>query len=145
MADGSDERPLTPVQRLELSRQALWEQMSHEARLDAGPAEAGRAGRGAPAGSASSRIASHMLRSWWRRHPAHVATDLALPLVREYARARPWHLVGGAAAAGAALVLLRPWRMVSLAGIGGMVWGALRSPELNGLAQAMLHLPERDP
>lgn len=56
----------------------------------------------------------HALRMWWRYHPAHMAVDVAAPVVRAYAREHPAQLVGISAGVGAALIFLRPWRLISL-------------------------------
>src|SRR6187549_3005302 len=56
----------------------------------------------------------HGVRTWWRYHPAHMAVDLATPLLRSYARRKPLQLLGISLAAGAALTLARPWRLISL-------------------------------
>ena len=56
----------------------------------------------------------HGLRTWWRYHPAHMAVDLASPLLRNYARRKPLQLLGISLAAGAALTFARPWKLISL-------------------------------
>ena len=56
----------------------------------------------------------HGVRTWWRYHPAHMAVDLATPLLRSYARRKPLQLLGISLAAGAALTFARPWRLISL-------------------------------
>lgn len=54
------------------------------------------------------------LQSWWTRHPMRlalmVATDTAESVIQPVAQKHPVRLVLGAAAAGALLVLSRPWR-----------------------------------
>ena len=56
-------------------------------------------------------------RAWWQAHPMHNAVDLARPLLEDYAQYRPYQLVGMAAGAGAALTLLKSWRLLSLTGV----------------------------
>ena len=56
----------------------------------------------------------HAVRTWWRYHPAHMAVDLASPLLRSYAARKPLELLGIALAAGAALTFARPWRLISV-------------------------------
>jgi hypothetical protein len=58
-----------------------------------------------------------MLKAWWQKQPLHVVGLLALKstqlLVQPVARRHPYALVFTAAAAGAAVMLLRPWRAMS--------------------------------
>jgi len=58
-------------------------------------------------------VASHLARHWWRRHPANAIGHLARPILASYARKEPAKLIVGAAAAGALIVLTRPWRWLS--------------------------------
>lgn len=55
--------------------------------------------------------------AWWQSHPMHNAVDLARPLLEDYAQHKPYQLVGIAAGAGAALTLLKSWRVLSLTGV----------------------------
>lgn len=75
------------------------------------------------------------VRSWWYRHPAHVALDVASPLVGKYARAHPLKLLGAAAVLGAAVVFLKPWRLVSM---GGVLLAALKSSDVTGMVLSMM-------
>jgi hypothetical protein len=60
-------------------------------------------------------ILKHALGAWWHHHPVSVAFGLARPTLKHYAEEKPLQLLGIAAAAGAAAVVLRPWRLVSWA------------------------------
>jgi hypothetical protein len=73
--------------------------------------------------------------AWWRYHPAHMAVDLASPLLRSYARRKPMQLLGIAAAAGAALTLARPWRLISLTTLAVAL---LKSSQLSSLVMAAM-------
>jgi len=55
--------------------------------------------------------------AWWRHHPAHLGLELATPVLSEYASRKPLQYLGIAAAVGAALVIVRPWRLISLTGV----------------------------
>ena len=57
------------------------------------------------------------LHGWWHHHPAQLALDLAKPVLGKYADEKPLQLIGIAAIAGAAVVLIRPWRLVSITGL----------------------------
>lgn len=55
--------------------------------------------------------------NWWRHHPAHMGVELATPLLSAYASRKPVQFLGIAAAVGALLMVVRPWRLVSLTGL----------------------------
>lgn len=81
-----------------------------------GPGEGGPDGDGARE-AADEGWFDHLLdalRAGWRDHPAHIAADLATPLLRDYAQRKPLQLLGLALAAGAALTFARRWRLISL-------------------------------
>jgi hypothetical protein len=78
---------------------------------------------------------SHAIRTWWRYHPAHMAADLASPLMRSYARRKPVQLLAIAAAAGAALTFARPWRLISLT---TLIVALLKSSQLSHLMMAAM-------
>jgi hypothetical protein len=86
---------------------------------------------GPPAGGTTWRLIKYATRAWWYRHPASAVVELAQPLLEDYAQAHPFKLLGFSAGAGAALVVIRPWRMVSV----GVLLAALKS---SGLSSALL-------
>ncbi len=77
----------------------------------------------------------HAVQTWWRYHPAHMAVDLATPLMRSYARRKPVQLIAISAAAGAALTFARPWRLISL---GTLLVAVLKSSQLSHLLMAAM-------
>lgn len=77
----------------------------------------------------------HAVRTWWRYHPAHMAVDLASPLLRGYARRKPVQLLAISLAAGAALTFARPWRVIS---ITTLVIAVLKSSQLSSLFMAAM-------
>jgi hypothetical protein len=77
----------------------------------------------------------HAVRTWWRYHPAHMAVDLATPLMRSYARRKPAQLLGISLAAGAALTFARPWRLISLT---TLLVALLKSSQLSQLFLAAM-------
>ena len=77
----------------------------------------------------------HAVRTWWRYHPAHMAVDLASPMMRSYARRRPVQLLAISLAAGAALTLARPWRVIS---ITTLIVALLKSSQLSSLFMAAM-------
>ena len=62
-------------------------------------------------------VARSLLRRWWRRHPANAVGQLAKPVLARYAREQPAKLVAAAAATGALVVLVRPWRLLSVTAV----------------------------
>lgn len=138
----------TPQERLASSRKAIVRHMSRE-KLDHDDhpdSNGDRAENDMPhfAEGGTWSILKNALGSWWRHHPVSVAFDLARPMIGRYAEEKPLQLLGIAAAAGAAAVVLRPWRLVSL---GGLLVAALKSSELSGTLLSMLsganHTPEK--
>ena len=123
--------PLTPQQRLAISRRALvrllngGEEPRDEVRLDPEADELEYAHHDhAPStheGASGRAIWTSMARSiaqrWWRRHPAHAVGQLARPLLEHYARKEPAKLMAAAAATGAVLVLVKPWRLLSVTAV----------------------------
>lgn len=77
----------------------------------------------------------HAMGTWWRHHPAHMAVELVSPLMRGYARRKPVQLLAISVAAGAALALARPWRLISLTTLAVAL---LKSSHLPGLLMAAM-------
>lgn len=85
-----------------------------------------------PSGRTSLRDSAHR---WWQGHPARAASELVTPLLADWGRRHPLRWLALSAATGAALVVVRPWRLVS---ISGLLLAALKSPQLSSLAMAAL-------
>lgn len=75
------------------------------------------------------------LTSWWHDHPARAGASLLKSATEEYARKKPMQVVAIAAVAGAAVVLLKPWRMVSAT---ALMVSLFRSSNFTGVATSML-------
>ncbi len=56
--------------------------------------------------------------SWWRDHPLHVGATVLTPILSDYVRRKPVATLAISAATGAAFVLIRPWRIASVAALG---------------------------
>jgi hypothetical protein len=122
---------MTPVQRLQASRQAIMARMQPQRPAGHGGWRGtSSGGDDTPPGSGWWSVARDMLGAWWRNHPAHAAAQVVQPVLSAYAQDRPLQVVGIAAGLGAALVVFRPWRLVSL---GALVAAALKSPAIPGL------------
>ncbi|WP_431095243.1 hypothetical protein [Polaromonas aquatica] len=128
----------TPVERLANSRKAIVrhmsrDQLAHDEEAGAGESEAEDPANFGDGGTWG--ILKHVVGSWWQHHPVSIAFHLARPAIGKYAEEKPLQLLGLAAAAGAAAVVLKPWRLVSL---GGVLVAALKSSELSGALFSML-------
>ncbi len=131
----------SPQERLANSRKAIVRHMSRDAHShdrhdedgdDRHDAE-GDAGGNLEGGTWS--LLKHALGAWWHHHPVSVALGLARPALKHYAEEKPLQLLAIAAAAGAAAVVLRPWRLVS---IGSVLLATLKSSELSGALASLL-------
>jgi hypothetical protein len=127
---------MTPVQRLQASRQAIMARLQAQRPSGQGGWR-GTTARGDDAlpGSGWWSVVRDMLGAWWQNHPAHTAAQVVQPVLSAYAQERPLQVVGIAAGLGAALVVFRPWRLVS---IGALVAAALKSPAIPGLFMSLL-------
>ena len=92
-----------------------------------------------PGFSATFDSMRRALRLWWRRHPARPVLDIASeagtlalkPLVRMH----PLASVSIAMAAGAAMVVWRPWR----SRVSAAVWAGLGAQLTSGLVRSLLN------
>ena len=75
------------------------------------------------------------LSQWWHEHPARSTALLAKTGIEDFTRRKPIQAVSVAAVTGAALVLLRPWRVVSTAALATTL---LRSSKFNGVVGSIL-------
>lgn len=129
----------SPQERLANSRKALVRHMTHEDRPTAGEAAQPHeiSDDGGEAADRSGFWASALARAvqtWWRKQPASVAFSVAKPVLGRYAERQPFKLLGIAAVAGAAVVLIRPWRLVS---VGGLVLAAVKSAAVPGVLMSL--------
>ena len=127
---------LSPRERLAHSRQAIVRQMNHESAEVTEGEPGDEAARPEIDASASTwDLARQVVTAWWRNHPAHLAVDLARPGLSAYAEHRPLQMLSISAGLGAAVALLRPWRLVSLT---GLLLAAVKSPNLSGMVSSLL-------
>ena len=112
-----------------------------QAAMGANGGKGGKGGKGSPiaaskAGFDWSSLVGVGFSSWWHEHPARSVALLLESATSEYARRKPIQVVTVAAVAGAAVVLLRPWRMVS---VTALVLSLLRSSNFSGVASSVLN------
>jgi hypothetical protein len=142
---------ITAQQRLAASRQAIVRDMHRDdpemaqgADVDAGAdAESDISETGIDASSGSWDLIKQVGQSWWQSHPAHLALDVAKPMMQTYAKEQPLKLLGIAAGTGIALVVLRPWRLISLTGVAIALF---KSTQLTGVVRSLIlgpHEPDR--
>ena len=107
---------LSPQERLSISRKAIVRHMGrhHPEVQERVNGEGDPIDRVSGLGKQSlfSQI-KYAAQMWWHRHPASAVADFASPFLISYATAHPFKLLGISAATGAALVIIRPWRMIS--------------------------------
>lgn len=76
-------------------------------------------------------LVGDVLSAWWGKQPLRtdltVAMEVTKLLVQPVARRHPYTLVLGAAAVGGLLVLVRPWRWISMPTLLGRLLPQLRS------------------
>lgn len=131
---------LTPQERLAISRKAIVRHMNRhhpdaEERFDRDIDGVPHKSSGQviePGGLGRIKYAARM---WWHRHPASAVVELASPFLNDYARAHPFKLLGISVAAGAALVAVRPWRMISAS---TLLMAAVKSSGLSNTVITML-------
>lgn len=141
---------LSPQEQLAASRKALVRHMTRDARTQYSDAadtssssvqeevservlDKDSSSTGFSAGTL--RMLKRGLRSWWRHHPANFAVSVVQPLLGRYASQSPFRLLVISAGVGAALVVIKPWRLVSM---GGLALATLKSSEFSGLLMSML-------
>lgn len=127
----------TPRERLEITRSALAHQLARRRRPKAPPEDpvlARQQGMLARARRAG--------RAWWDAHPVHDAVDFARPALQDYAEHKPYRLVGIAAGTGAALALLRAWRLLPLTGVA---LALMKTSDLKAVARSFVAAPQAAP
>lgn len=83
----------------------------------------------------------HVLGTWWRHHPAHMGVELATPVLASYAARKPVQYLAIAAAVGAVVVVVRPWRLIS---VTGLVVALVKSSQLSSLVLSAMSSPDDD-
>lgn len=130
MADVADAK-----EQLALSRAALLAAMGYRrVDTDTGPqiVRVNREPGTAPstlAGRVEAKIERSVVGRWWRRSHLSTAAEVGRPFLQDYAARHPAKLAAVAAGVGSLIVLVKPWRLLSLGMVVGLV---LRSTDLPG-------------
>lgn len=82
------------------------------------------------------------IQTWWRQHPFSMAVDVARPVFERYAQNQPLKLLAVAAGVGAAAVLIKPWRLLS---VGGIALAAVKSAAVPSVLMSMFSTGEPEP
>jgi len=77
--------------------------------------------------------------TWWRHHPAHMAVELTTPALQAFAQRHPVQLLGAAAVTGAVLMLVRPWRVIS---VTTLLLAVVKSSQLPSVLMSALSAAE---
>jgi hypothetical protein len=141
-----DNSSLTPQQRLAVSRRALFGHLDraieHDESLHAHENTEANTNRttqrkqGILAGLPWLAVAQSFGERWWRRHPANAVSQLARPMLQRYARKQPVKLVAMAAGTGALLVVIKPWRLLSVTAI---VASVLKTSDVADMVTTLMH------
>ena len=132
----------SPQARLAASREALVKQMAHDdgwsdddrPRDFSDPAQAADTRRKTQPTN-TLQVIRQALMAWWQHHPAQIAIDIGRPFLSNYARDRPFQLLGIAVCAGVAAAVVRPWRLVS---VTGLAVAALKSTRLSSTLLSLI-------
>ena len=133
----------SPQSRLAASRKALVRQMS---RTNGRPEDSVLNGMAETSHEANDddinrerssiwQVITQAAMAGWQHHPVHIAIDIGKPFLTNYARDKPLQLLGIAASIGAAAVLVKPWRLVSLT---GLAVAAFKSTKLSSTLLSLL-------
>lgn len=143
MADVPD-FAVTPQERLAISRKAIVRNMQRNGESES-RADSEERTQGSPsafnAEGTKWRAFKRAARAWWHNHPANVALDLAKPVIGDYAKKHPLRVLGIAAGVGAATVVIKPWRLVSL---GGIALATMKSSGISGVILSLLTPSSQD-
>jgi hypothetical protein len=94
-----------------------------------------------PPGSGWIGRLRHAVRMWWRYHPAQMAVEIATPVLKTYARRKPLQLLGISAGVGAAVMFLRPWRLIS---VTTLLVAIVKSSQLSNLVLSAMSAADFD-
>ena len=111
------ESTLSAKEKLALSRAQLLGAMGYEEIVAEGGAGQDLALRATaePRRSMLAKIGLGALGNWWTRHPLNTVVEMSRPVLESYAYRYPGRLVAYSAGVGGLLVILKPWRLLSLA------------------------------
>ena len=101
---------------------------------DGDPWDAAEAAAASGRGGWFTRV-GRAAKSYWRHHPARMGLQVAKPVLSSYARKHPAAYLGIAVAFGAVVMVVRPWRLVSVTGV---LLALAKSPQLAGVVMSAM-------
>ncbi|MDM0001193.1 hypothetical protein QTI24_21480 [Variovorax sp. J22P240] len=131
---------LTPRDKLALSRAELLAAMGYQQIEDTLGTPEVQALPAPRASLGSSRPG--FLSRWWRQHPASTAMELLEPGLARFAHRHPGKLITYSASVGSMLVLLRPWRLLS---VGAVIALLFKASDISGALYAAFRGSGLDP
>lgn len=78
------------------------------------------------------KVGQSVVGSWYRRSAISTAVQLADPVLKDYGRKHPAKLVAYAAGTGALLWVAKPWRLLSLTTVLGLILSSSRISDIVG-------------
>lgn len=137
---------LTAQQRLALSRRALVRHLRGDDEDDESKFTSDSTIHRRQSGGVSSLLAStpygavvrNLVERWWSRHPANAAGKLARPMLQRFANEQPVKLIAAAAGVGALVVLVKPWRLLS---ITALLAAALKTSDIADMVTTLMKRP----
>lgn len=133
---------MTPAEKLARSRLAIVEFIQRredrrEGRRSPPPESAGEAhaDEGVSSSLAWFSGMTGAARAWWRHHPAQLVLELVKPSLQSQMRRKPFQMLGLAAGLGAALVVTRAWRLISLT---TLLIAVVKTSQLSGAVMSAL-------
>ena len=133
-------RAPTPQDRLAASRQAILRLMSargepHTSAREQTFLDNSSDTSATEANNSAWQTLRHAIRVWWHNHPAQLALEVGKPLLDKYAEEKPLQLLGVSAVAGAAIVLLKPWRVLS---VTSLALAAIKHSNVSGFLLSLV-------
>lgn len=126
-------------QRLEASRASIHAELTKMRSPDEALPQSGGPSAGSLFSMPLFATATRALRLWWRRHPARpvvdIASDAGAQALKPLVRTHPVASMALAMAAGAAMVVWRPWR----SRVTAAVWAGLGAQLTSGLVSSVLN------
>lgn len=133
-------REPTPQDRLVASRQAILRLMSARGEPYTSAREQPFLDNSsdtpaAEPGNSAWQTLQRAIRAWWHNHPAQLVLEVGKPVLDKYAEEKPLQLLGVSAVAGAAIVLLKPWRVLS---VTSLALAAIKHSNVSGFLLSLV-------
>ncbi|MDM0010595.1 hypothetical protein QTI51_37775 [Variovorax sp. J22G73] len=129
--------PLSAKAKIALSRSQILAAMGYE-EVQGAPAAAlkvialPKSRRTSALSNLGDKIGQSVVGSWYRRSAISTALQLAEPVLKAYARKHPAKLVAYAAGTGALLWVAKPWRLLSITTVLGLILNSSRMSDVEG-------------